>query len=147
VTTSVFSVSVRKPFGIAALLWAVIATALCRIFTPNNADFWIGFSWMAGFYLLSVLDLVALGKTVQGVLSFASAGDAGNPSMSAIQTFYWLLLKLACLGIFILAMVLVSRSGKTLPTAGLLTGVGTVAMIPLFGGLLWNLLELEIANE
>jgi hypothetical protein len=137
VETSVFSSSVRNPFGIAAALWAVIAIALCRIFTANNAIFAVNFFWMAGLYLLSVLDLVALGKAVQGVLSIA----AGNRSVSAIQTFYWLLLKLACLGIFILAMVLVSRSGhdgKIIPTTGLLTGVGTVAMIPLFGGLLWS---------
>jgi hypothetical protein len=134
VTTSVFSSSVRKPFGVAAALWAVVAVALCRIFTANHAAFILNLFWMAGLYLLSVLDLVALGKTVQGALAIA----AGNRAGSAIQTFYWFGLKLACLGIFILAMMSASHLGKATPTPGLLVGVGTVTMIPLLGGLFWS---------
>jgi hypothetical protein len=134
VTTSVFSSSVRKPFGVAAALWAVVAVALCRIFTANHAAFILNLFWMVGLYLLSLLDLVALGKTVQGVIAIA----AGNRAASTIHTFYWFGLKLACLGIFILAMMSASHLGKATPTPGLLVGVGTVTMIPLLGGLFWS---------
>jgi hypothetical protein len=135
--------SVQKPFGIAAALWAVVAIVLCRIFAANQAIFTLNLVWMAGLYFLSLLDLVALGKTVQGVIAIA----AGNRAASTIHTFYWFGLKLACLGIFILAMIAVSHSGKVVPTVGLLTGVGTVAIIPLFGGLLWSYWSKELANE
>jgi hypothetical protein len=141
--------SVRKPFGIAALAWAVIGVAVCRIFAPSSSAFFSNLLWMTGLYCLSLCDLIALGKTVQGVLSIAASASADpkegseNRAHRAIQTFYWAILKLACLGIFVGAMVLVSREGKSIPTPGLLAGVGTVAMVPLLGGLFWS----RISNE
>jgi hypothetical protein len=148
--------SVHKPFGLAALVWAIAGVAICKIAAANSELFFTNLIWMAGLYLLSLCDLFTLGKTVQGILFIISSGSsnstgnlAGNSdgvglekcAGRAIQTFYWAILKLACLGVFVLAMIFVSRgshSGTAVPTVGILAGVGTVAIVPLLGGLFWS---------
>jgi hypothetical protein len=123
---------VRKPFIIAAIFWAVIGFAMCRHFSavqelPKNLV------WLFGLWALCLLDLLALGKTIQGMLAIA-AGAGENLSAYTVHTFSWGLIKLVCLGIFALVMI----KGNPIPTAGLLVGMGTLVVVPLVGGFLWS---------
>jgi hypothetical protein len=125
--------SIQKPFGTAAMIWALISIGVCRYFAANTAQFEINLLWLAGLYVLSLCDLVALGKTIEGMIFVAD--DAGeNRAVRALQTFYWALLKLLCLGIFTVVLI----KGKSIPSAGLLLGMGTICFVPLLGGLFWS---------
>jgi hypothetical protein len=125
--------SVQKPFGIAALIWAVLSIGLCRYFAADTSQFITNLTWMVGLYLLSLCDLVALGKTIEGML-FVAEGSGENRAVRALQTFYWALLKLFCLGIFTIVLI----KGKSIPSPGLLLGMGTICVVPLLGGLFWS---------
>jgi hypothetical protein len=117
-------------FAFVSLLWLIIGAAGCRYFSVNTADFHHNMAWLLGLWGLCLFDLFTLGKTVEGLLSLV-ANTAENRAFSTIQTFSWGFLKLVCLGIFILLM----SHGKSIPTAGLLLGMGTLAIVPLVGGL------------
>lgn len=125
--------TIQKPFGVAALIWAVLSMGLCRYFAEDTAQFITNVLWLAGLYLLSLCDLVALGKTIEGMI-FVSSGEGENRAVRALQTFYWVLLKLLCLGIFTVVLI----KGRSIPSAGLLLGLGTIGIVPLLGGLFWS---------
>lgn len=123
---------VVKPFVLAAILWAVIGWASCRGFSQADA-LTRNLVWFFGLWALSLLDLVALGKTVQGLIAIAGGAGENLPAYT-IHTFSWGLIKLVCLGIFALVVI----KGSPIPTAGLLVGMGTLVVVPLVGGLLWS---------
>ena len=123
---------VRKPFAIAAVLWAVVGWAMCRHFSGAE-ELSKNLVWLFGLWALCLLDLLALGKTIQGMLAIA-AGVGENLSAYTVHTFSWGLIKLICLGIFALVMI----KGNPIPTAGLLVGMGTLVVVPLVGGFLWS---------
>ena len=121
-----------KPSAIAAVVWAVIGWAICRHFSAVTA-LQQNLIWLFGLWALCLIDLVALGKTIQGVLAIA-AGAGENLSAYTIHTFSWGLIKLVCLGIFASEVVI---KGSPIPTADL-SGMGTLVVVPLVGGLLWS---------
>lgn len=125
--------SIQKPFGIAAIIWAFLSIGICRYFNADTSRFMTSILWLAGLFLLSLCDLVALGKTIEGMI-FVASGEGENRSVRALQTFYWILLKLLCLGIFTVVLI----KGRSIPSLGLLLGLGTVGIVPLLGGLFWS---------
>lgn len=122
---------ITVPFVIAAAVWAAVGYGLCRHFSSSEL-LRSNLGWLFALWALCLFDLFALGKTVQGLLSFAS-GITENRAIYAIQTFSWGLLKLACVGIF--ALILIKGN---LPSLGLLSGLGTLIVVPLLGGLIWS---------
>src|ERR1700728_496511 len=108
------------------MIWALLSVGLCRYFAADMAQFRTHLLWLTGLYLLSLCDLVALGKTIEGMI-FVADGSGENRAVRALQTFYWVLLKLFCLGIFTVVLI----KGRSIPSAGLLLGVGTIGIVPL----------------
>lgn len=122
-----------KPFLIVALFWVVMGILGCQYFSVETGSFSRSLIWFLGLWTLCLLDLVALTKTVQSVLRMASSSDE-NRAACAIQTFSWGAIKLVCLGFFTLVLI----QGRTIPIAGLLFGMATLLVVPLFGGLIWS---------
>jgi uncharacterized protein (DUF697 family) len=127
--------SIFKPFALAAVIWVALGWVACRYFSESG-EMQKNLVWLFGLWALCLADLVALGKTIQGVLAIAAGGpNAGeNLAPRVIHTFSWGLIKLVCLGIFALVMI----KGKPIPTAGLLAGMATLLVVPLMGGLFWS---------
>ena len=138
--------NILKPFGFAALVWAVVGFAACKYWSEDASVLQRNLVWHFGLWALCLLDLAALAKTVNGMLIIA-AGSSGpvaeNRGAYVIHTFSWGLIKLVCLGIFALVMI----KGRPVPTAGLLLGMGTLVVVPLVGGFFWSQKALGVSQH
>ena len=120
-------------FGLVGLVWLVFGEILCHFLTPNTELAWVSSRWLLGIWALCIVDLYVLRMLVWSVLQILRS-DQGNPSLYVIQTAFWGVLKLVCLGLFIIVLL----KGQKIPLHSLLMGIGTLGMVPLVGGFLWS---------
>lgn len=119
-----------KPFLGAALLWLFLGS--------GNVLYWVspeargtGLVWWVGLYLLGVLDLGMIAALVASLLEGAPEGDRVR---WGVRLLFLGALKLLAWGIF--AFLLFGNRG--IPNASLLSGLGTLVVVPLLGGFLWS---------
>jgi hypothetical protein len=117
-----------KPFAWAAILWAFVAVAIVMFNCPDESRI-RALEWMGTLWALCLIDLITLAKALQSaILAMDGAGENRIPH--SIQAFYWGAIKLVCLGLFGFILWQSARA----PTVGLLTGLGTLVVVPLLGG-------------
>jgi hypothetical protein len=121
-----------RPFGFTALGWLALSLAVCTLFPPKHVELRQAIVWLAVIWAVALVDLLALAKLIQAVFALAGGGD-WSP-MPAIQTFYWGLIKLACLGLF--GAILLRDAA--VPASGLLLGLATLFVVPIVGGFIWG---------
>ncbi|MBC7693014.1 MAG: hypothetical protein H7222_14725 [Methylotenera sp.] len=97
--------------------------------------------WMLGLWTLCVLDLVALAKTIAAGIILMSDQAPEKKSALAVQALSWGSLKMIFLGV----IGLVLWKASTVPTVALLSGIGTLLIVPLVGGFWWSQKELSHA--
>ena len=121
------------PFGLVSSLWLLLALAVCG-YMSSTPEEWKA-SFVGAFILWAIcnLDLLVLKNLVSNVLNLISLTD-GNRLRVSIRALFWGVLKLICLGLFIIVLL----KGHKIPTQGLLLGVSTLVVIPLVGGFLWS---------
>jgi hypothetical protein len=117
----------------ASLAWLVLGWVFCAFLGTSRADALASGFWMAIFWGLCVLDLWVLARFMSVAMAWMNAEPEKRTAYS-IQAFCWGLFKLVCLGLFIGVLL----KGYEIPTYGLLLGMGTLGVVPLFGGFLWS---------
>jgi hypothetical protein len=130
------------PFILTSIAWFTLWTVWCL--TAGNTDSLSIFKWFLAIWALCVLDLLALSKVILTAvalmaLSSSEADLAKRPALT-VQTMFWGVMKLACLGV--LGAVLVIKSGSV-PRLSLMAGLGTLVAVPLFGGFWWSMTSLK----
>ena len=128
-------------FSAISVGWLAIAALICWQFSAtqdgNVSATWVAMKWLFGLWALSILDLVAISKSISAAVSVM--GHTGEKrAASIIQASYWGLVKLACLGIFIFVLIRASALAAPGLKLGLVTGLGTLVIVPLIGGLFWS---------
>ncbi|MGK5088776.1 hypothetical protein WDW86_14560 [Bdellovibrionota bacterium FG-2] len=123
-----------KPFLWCALGWLVLGTLLSLALSSGEAK--LSIAWFLCFWGLSVFDLFALTKVVSTLLILAAGDEKSVEKRPAliIQSFYWGFLKIGCLGAFGVVLFL----GSSISRGAMLLGLGTLIIVPLFGGFLWS---------
>lgn len=122
------------PFLWVSLSWCGISLAVSSIFSSENV-----FAWVFALWCLCMADLFATAKAVVLTLRLVSVpeGFSGKPQLIT-QVVFWGLAKLGSLGI--LGGVLFS-AGSSVPQAALVTGLGTMIVVPVVGGYWWSVNE------
>ena len=119
-----------KPFVWAALVWGAAGSALVALLSPEpqrpGALVW----WLA-FYAFSVADLALLAGIV-GVL--VGGPPSGSRSRGMARLLFLVSAKLAVLGAGVFLMI----GNRGIPNASLLSGLGTLIVVPVLGGGLWS---------
>jgi hypothetical protein len=119
-----------KPFVWAALAWGAVGSALVALLSPElqraGALVW----WLA-FYAFSVADLALLAGLV-GVL--VGGPPSGSRGRWMARLLFLLSSKLAVLGAGVFLMI----GNRGIPNASLLSGLGTLIVVPVLGGGLWS---------
>lgn len=134
------------PFVSISIAWFTLWAVWCL--TAGNQEPLSTLKWLLALWALCVLDLLALTKAILAVMVLMSLTDTENdlakrPALS-IQAMFWGLMKLVCLGV--LGAVLVMKS-ETIPRFALLAGLGTLIVVPLFGGFWWSFSSLKSGNR
>jgi hypothetical protein len=127
-----------RPFLWVALLWAVIGGAIAWNWSPASLQ-GAALGWFFLIWALVILDLSALALTLSAVLRLATPVPKNLRQRLIIQASTWGSLKLVSLGIF--AAIFLSQ--RAIPTSGLLAGLATLAVVPVFGGLWLSLREVK----
>jgi hypothetical protein len=94
---------------------------------------WMASEWMFYFWGLSLIDLFFLAKLMQVMVYGQRSKSKKNLKMS-IEALCWGLIKISCMGLFILALL----KGQKTPLYGLLLGLATLGVVPVLGGVLWS---------
>lgn len=115
-----------SPFFYVALGWLLLGVIFCLL--PGRAEY---LSWLFGLWFLSVFDLFALAKAAQSAINLASGKKDSGMSVSGF--LIWGALKMICLG----AIIGVLFFAKEVAGSVLVIGVGTLVVVPLFGGAWW----------
>jgi hypothetical protein len=125
------------PFILAGLTWIVISGVLCFYFSPNADETRRSLAWMLRLAFISMMDLLAIAKVFYYVFELQRPQEPGKRIFSVIRTSYWGAIKIAC--ILICGTILVKGSHLPLgiPVVGLLTGISTLVIVPLAGGVVW----------
>lgn len=146
-------------FAGVALVWLVLSLGLCFWVASDPVERNRALAWTLGLSTLAWADLFSLGKTVAIALSLIVDAESGTSNqhagesrarglfaVRAIKASTWGALKLACLLLFGVILYKGSQGSSrghlghdAIPTVGLMTGVGTLFVVPLIGGLIWNL--------
>ena len=122
-----------EPFLYVAAGWLVVLVGL-SVATAPAGELTHFLAWDFSLWCLCLFDLFALMKTIVGALKLMSA-TLENRGPLLIQTSFWGMIKIACLGIFTVILI----KGQAIPTLALLLGVGTLVVVPLVGGYWWSL--------
>lgn len=132
-------------FGGVAVLWLLLAGAICWKTAPTADEAERSVKWLTGLWALCMVDFLAIAQLMRAVFRImvhpesqqAPALDEAQ-KVSADRVFWvirastWGALKLACL---VLIGVVLS-SGTAVPSIGMALGLGTLGVVPVFGGLL-----------
>lgn len=122
------------PFLQVSLGWLLISSALVWKFAPDATARSASLRWLFVLWVLCEMDLLAIGKLLSTVFQLTTE-SVKNRSGLVIRASSWGAIKLACLGI----IGLILFRGQAIPSLGLLPGLGTMIVVPLFGGLWWHL--------
>ncbi len=125
--------SEAQPFVAAAIFWGVFSEVVCFFFFKTQ-PFLRTFLWTLGLWVVCVLDLAAMAQMFRAV--FALMSDIPEVSRPAwkLRLLIWGLTKLTCLGLLGVILFL----NPSIPSPALLFGLGTLVVVPLFGGLGWS---------
>lgn len=91
------------------------------------------------FWSLCMMNLFFLAKAVASVLNMMTDNDPTQRPMGLISTFFWGSLKLIGLGLLGF-LIFQYRDASMAPV---LSGVATLVIVPLVGGMLWSQLEMR----
>lgn len=119
------------PFFVVACAWLALGLALCAQFPGSSIGY--AFGSLTLLWAVCLLDLYSLARAVGAVLEL-SVTDGENRGRFTIQAFYWGLIKLLCLGI----LGIILFYGRSIPSAAMLIGTGTLVIVPLVGGYWWS---------
>ena len=137
---------IGRAFLFSGLAWGLIGVVIgwIRFRGGDPGELFRQMKWLCGLWLLSMVDLFSLVQGVGLLVRLSADGSAAAPDSEKqprenrtfliIQTSYWVTLKLACW----LLLSLVLLKGKAIPLYGLLFGLGTLAVVPLLGGIMWS---------
>lgn len=123
---------VIRPFFITGIAWLALIE-LAEVQQGVGSGALLGQNWGLRFWLLAIVDLVALGKVIATVFEIM-AGDLEKKRSRILRAFYWGTIKLACLGIFSAVLIL----GRGIPALSLVMGIGTLVVVPMATGVWWN---------
>lgn len=122
------------PFIGSALAWAAFScVVLCKFSSPVGHPWVVTFRWFFQLWFLSLVDLIALAK-VSSIVLAGVPEESKNRAQMLFRASYWGFLKLACLGIFLFVLI----KGQAIPALSLVTGLGTLIVVPLVGGIWWS---------
>jgi len=119
-----------RPFLWSALIWLIIGLVLVSLISSPQGRGSAG-AWFFLFWLLGVADLSTIAALVFSIVYWEGAPDKAR-----------LGLRMGLLGILKVALLLIFggilflRHG--IPTSSLLVGLGTLIVVPIFGGLAWS---------
>lgn len=119
-----------RPFGWAAGAWLVIGSVAVGLLSPLEQR-GPALGWWLGLFVLSCLDLGAIAALVG---SLVLGPPEGEKLRWGTRMAMLLLIKLGAWGVF--ALLLFGNRG--IPQASLLSGLGTLIVVPLLGGFLWS---------
>lgn len=130
--------AVIRPFAAVGAAWGLLGGLLCVTFSvePLRA---LQLSLL--LWAVALLDLAVLAKTFASIGQLGSSLGADKRRRPAFWAVFWAGAKLGCLGLF----VLIFSSDTGSPALALVTGLGTLVIVPLVGGILWN--QREAATE
>lgn len=118
------------PFTMTALGWLALSIGWVALGTwPNRQAYFQNLLILSGIWMLCLLNLLSLVKTIAGL---------GNARVSGLQTAFWGAVKFFSLG-FLVAMIYLSKS-KSMPIT-LVLGISTCLVVPVVGGTIWNTKE------
>jgi len=121
--------------GVWALAWSVVFALDRNLNSPQLLR------WFLSGWLLCMVNLFSLAKTMSAAVELAACTEAqvasGERMIWILKAFFWGGLKLACLGVFIVFLL----AGRKAPMEAVLTGLATIVVVPLFGGIFWGLLQ------
>jgi hypothetical protein len=147
-TDANLSRSVLVPFGVSAIIWLGTSAWICWHLAPDATAAHRALTWMGILSGICLLDLYALIQALSALFALMalSSSEGSSPSIRppqspiflVIRTSYWGGIKLVCL-IFLGTLLARGASPSGIPTVGLITGVSTLVVVPLLGGLLWHL--------
>jgi hypothetical protein len=120
------------PFAGVAGLWLALCIAISLKWAGAHAA-GAAAAWAGALWGLCLLDLYSLARAVGAALELAST-EGENRGALIIQAFYWGVIKLTCLGI--LGAILLH--GRSIPMASVVSGFGTMVVVPLVGGYRWS---------
>lgn len=130
--SSVYPIS---SLGLFSFLWLIASEALAVALATSSSQRFLAVQWIFIFWVLSILDLVALAKTLSSVMGLINSSEKSELRATyMVQTLCWGFFKLACLGLFILVLL----KGQNIPWIGLLLGMGTLVVVPVMGGFVWS---------
>ncbi|MDR3607486.1 MAG: hypothetical protein P4M08_08905 [Oligoflexia bacterium] len=124
-------------FGLAGLIWLLLSAAICFKLSPDKAELRRSLTWLCILFGLSILDLFALAQALSGLFDLMR-NESEKPIFLVFRTSYWASIKLVCL-IFLGFLMARGSSSSGIPTPGLLTGISTLMVVPLLGGVFWQL--------
>jgi hypothetical protein len=125
------------PFLISGLVWILLAAGICRLLSANVDEFHRSLIWMLRLAFLSLLDLLAIAKVFYYVFELQRPEAGQKRIFSVIRTSYWGAIKIACILICGTILVKGSHLSAGIPPVGLVTGISTLVVVPLVGGLVW----------
>lgn len=123
------------PFAWVTATWGILSGGLSGLVGGGFAA-----AWALAFWLACALDLFALAKTIESALSLI-AEDRRSQKRPAliVKTTLWGVIKFACLGLLGISL----WRARLAPPISLLTGMATLVVVPLLGGLFWSRKELQ----
>lgn len=119
------------PFVWTALGWGVVSTLVVLGFTP---DPYFAFASFGILFVLCVLDLFFLVKTVAVILELVSYQGAEKQTRHAIRLAFWASAKFFTLAV----LVVIVWKARGVPVLSWSMGIGTLIVVPLLGGLWWS---------
>lgn len=130
------------PFLAIAIGWIILSAILCLRFSGGEYESRRAVIWMFRLSFISLLDLLAIAKVIFYVFEIQRATEEGPSSaikrkFSIIRTSYWGAIKIVCILICGTILVKGSHLSGGIPPVGLVTGISTLVVVPLVGGLAW----------
>ena len=125
--------STSVPFLIVGLGWAVFGVLLCLRLAPEAQSFF-ALKWMLGLAVVCMMDLMVLAQAVASTIDLMSSDRPEFRPNHVVRLLFWGFAKVACLGI----IGVVIWNGRSIPLCALFTGLATLVVVPLVGGLWWS---------
>ena len=116
-----------KSFIWIALVWLVLGIVLNLVFSSSAF-------WFSVFWGLCVGNLFFLAKTISSaILLMSHVNSTERPQMIFRTAFFGVLklITLGCIGFFLYVV-------ESIPGPSIVFGLGTMVVVPFFGGYLWS---------
>ena len=127
------SIKYLQPFLQVSFVWVLLGTFLSLLLS-KGAQPEVALVWFLGFWALSIGNLFLLGKTVASLISLMSYSEKNEKTKKTLQFLLFAGMKFSCLGLFLLML----WHSKNAPKSAVFSGLGTLIVVPIGGGLLWS---------